>query len=219
LNIVIELMTTAASQVFPREWQQSTIESKKGKYLDIFSVTKDSVEWKTVETAVRRTLNVKIDTIERIQNTWLWDSYSKERDKIALKNGRPTEEKLLFHGTSKTDPKNIYNDEIGFDFRHSSGGMWGPGSYFATNASYSKGYSFNAGENKSQFFLVSVIVGEVHTCEPNAQIKLPPPKQHSGADFQVVRYDSVAGTTGGSLNYVIYDHRKAYPLYLITFSS
>eukprot|EP00349_Pseudokeronopsis_sp_Brazil_P008676 CAMPEP_0202969580 /NCGR_PEP_ID=MMETSP1396-20130829/15370_1 /ASSEMBLY_ACC=CAM_ASM_000872 /TAXON_ID= /ORGANISM="Pseudokeronopsis sp., Strain Brazil" /LENGTH=44 /DNA_ID= /DNA_START= /DNA_END= /DNA_ORIENTATION= len=31
----------------------------------------------------------------------------------------------LFHGTSKTDPKLIYEGKEGFDMRFSNGGMWG----------------------------------------------------------------------------------------------
>lgn len=50
---------------------------------------------------------------------------------------------MLWHGTSKTDPKLICQSEEGFDMRYANAGMWGHGNYFAVNASYSNnGYAF-----------------------------------------------------------------------------
>lgn len=51
--------------------------------------------------------------------------------------------KHLFHGTTETDPKNIYSCEDGLDMRHSNDGHNGYGIYFANNSAYSHNYSFD----------------------------------------------------------------------------
>lgn len=51
---------------------------------------------------------------------------------------------MLFHGTSRIDPKNIYEDvEQCFNINYSSDeNYFGRGIYFAENAQYSVNYSF-----------------------------------------------------------------------------
>ena len=49
--------------------------------------------------------------------------------------------KLMFHGSSGTDPKLIYGSEYGLDNRYSSDGcMYGRGIYLANNSKYSLSY-------------------------------------------------------------------------------
>ena len=36
-----------------------------------------------------------------------------------------SQEKFLYHGTTITDPKQIYEGKEGFDMRFSKGGLWG----------------------------------------------------------------------------------------------
>lgn len=50
-------------------------------------------------------------------------------------------ELTLFHGTKENPPENIYNNEMGFDIKYASKGMWGRAIYFAYNAKYSDGYA------------------------------------------------------------------------------
>jgi hypothetical protein len=110
-------------------------------------------------------------------------------------------------------------------------GMWGRGNYFAVNASYSHGYSHSTGD-KNVFFLASVLAGDVFTCPPDSNLtylpvcnmkltyfRMPPlQKRASKLGLAEERYDSVSGTTGGSVVYILYDNHKAYPKYLITYS-
>ena len=51
--------------------------------------------------------------------------------------------KLMFHGSTGTDPKLIYESEYGLDNRYSKPGMYGTGIYFADNSSYSFNYQYN----------------------------------------------------------------------------
>lgn len=70
--------------------------------------------------------------------------------------------KLLFHGTTRTDPKEIYESEYGIDFRFSREGLYGKGTYFADNSNYSNQYAFHCtGQpNTRQMFMCFVCVGE-----------------------------------------------------------
>jgi hypothetical protein len=129
---------------------------------------------------------------------------------------------MLFHGTSNTEPSKIYDDEFGFDMRHSSNGMWGPGIYFAVNASYSKDkYAYkNRTTSTRTIFMARVALGDVVELKNDPTIKLPPEKPLSqGKKFAVQRYDSIKGNTGGTDIYIIYENTRAYPEYLITFNN
>ena len=93
--------------------------------------------------------------------------------------------------------------------------MWGRGTYFASEASYSHhGFShYNAERGVSQLFLAHVLTGDSISLPPNRDIKMPPPKAGSN-----IRYDSVNGVTNGCLVYILYKLDMAYPAYLITYT-
>lgn len=94
--------------------------------------------------------------------------------------------------------------------------MWGTGTYFAVNASYSDAYAYSTGKEK-QILLAKVLTGETYRCQPDGSLNKPPLKTDSTGTFTDERYDSVSGNTNGSEIYVIYDHEKAYPAYLVTY--
>ena len=166
----------------------------------------------------------KVLCIERIQNLWLWDVYGQSRKRMSDKNSDEVNERELFHGTRNVPPVKIYNSEQGFDNRLSSRGMWGEGAYFAVRAAYSDRYAYTTPEGHKQMFLAKVITGITYKCPPDSSLKAPPKKSDhpsalhsSGSKFEDERYDSVSGNTDGSDIYVIYEHGKVYPAYLITY--
>jgi hypothetical protein len=53
----------------------------------------------------------------------LWENYQTEVAKIKNKLGKDPEIQLLWHGTSETPPKKIYEGEFGFDIRFYKAGM------------------------------------------------------------------------------------------------
>ena len=83
-------------------------------------------------------------------------------------------------------------------------------------------------------FLAQVITGITCKCPQNNSLKAPPKKSEyqslfstvfsntGGLKFEDERYDSVSGVTRGagreSEIYVIYEHGKVYPAYLITYT-
>ena len=181
-------------------------------------IDRSSKEWVQIKDRVHHTLKeANIINIQQIHNKWLWDVYAQSRFRLSTKNDGCTNEKLLFHGSRQTRPEQIYNSEKGFDFRFSNQGLWGEGAYFAVNAQYSDRYAYEPSSGRRQFFLARVLTGESYSCGEDRSLKKPPLKERNKM-FTDERYDSVHGKTGGSDIYVVYEHDKAYPAYLITYT-
>ena len=182
-------------------------------------VRPNSKEWNEEVGKVRKTLRgASVVRLERIQNKWLWERYSFARKRMLKTNKGHVNEKHLFHGTRSTPPEKVFRSEKGVDFRFSREGLWGTGSYFAVNASYSDRYAYitPGGINEKQMFICQVLAGDSYNAETNTDRSLRQPPLKSGGLFEE-RYDSVKGYTNGSHVYVVYDHEKVYPAYLVTY--
>ena len=157
--------------------------------------------------------NVKI---ERIQNKIIWRKYLDCGKQMMSFNDGILGEQILFHGSSTTNPEQIYRGDTSFDIRFSREGMWGKGNYFAANASYSHGFSFNAAGNYRKMLVAWVLTGRSYNSPPHKFDKPPLRRQEAGGIRR--RFDSVNGTTGGSKVFIIYDNSHSYPAYLITYT-
>ena len=205
--------TTA--EVVPSHWQPQS------KTTELFILPQGAPEWSQVFQKFQQTMpQARITSVQRIQNTWLWERYVQHRKRLHLKNSGVVNEKELFHGTRNNDPKLIYEGEDGFDMRYSTQGMWGVANYFAVNASYSHNYAHaNAATGHREMFLVKVLTGDSYNCAPNSTLRMPPPKPSSGGLSQLrTKYDTVTGITHGSQVFMTYDNEKAYPAYLIQYN-
>lgn len=190
---------------FPSEWKKS-----KNEDVQLCLISNDSKEWQNIERSFNITMSSKtITKIERVQNIVLWSEFY--RHGLFLDQQRERNEKCLWHGTRTTDPSKIYGNPTGFDPRYSNVGMWGQGTYFAETASYSDGYAFQNGDEK-QIFYCRVLLGEFILCPPDNTLRLPPINQNTQQN-----YDSVMGHTQNTNVYIIYDNKKAYPSYLVTY--
>lgn len=197
--------------LFPVEWEHPV------EALSIKAVIRGSDEWNIAVGRVHKSLpSAKVMKLERIQNQWLWERYAFSMERLSEKNHCVVHEEWLFHGTGSTSPEDIFLSEYGFDFRLSRPDrLWGAGVYFAVNASYSDKYAHQCAQNQTKKLLLArVLTGETFHCKPDRSLKRPPMKPL--ALFQ--HYDSVCGHTNGSNIYIIYDHEKAYPAYLITYA-
>ena len=199
------------------------------------AVSYGSKEWTKVETLVHATIPLaRIQTLERIQNKWLWDKYNFSKERMRQQNNGVINERYLFHGTSTTPLEKIYKSRQGFDFRFcSTQNLWGAGSYFAVSAKYSDAkYAYRSSSHGAkQLILAKVLTGEAYPSRtPEPTLTKPPVNRkkqlltmasatssNSSATFIDELYDSVRGHANGSDIYVIYDHDKAYPDYLITY--
>ena len=207
-----------ASELFnvPEHWSPQTSD------LAVMPVQGGSEEWNHVQDLVHNSLpRARIQSLERIQSTWLWEKYDSAKRRLLKVNAGAINEKELFHGTGKTSPHTIFKSEYGFDFRVAGEGrLWGEGAYFAVNASYSadQRYAHKPSKGLDQIILAKVLTG--HACElvPDGKRIMKRPPSHK--DDSSKCYDTVTGITeqsGGTRVYVVYDHDKSYPAYLITY--
>ena len=188
----------------------------------LIEVTPGSDEWnKEVNNFCKTLSGATVVKLERIQNKWLWERYSFAKKRMSKTNREHVNEKHLFHGTRTTPPEKVFRSEKGVDFRFSREGLWGIGSYFAVNASYSDAYAYArpGGSNVKQMFVCKVLTGESYNAEQSDRSLRQPPLKPipTHGSFEEERYDSVKGYTNQSYVYVVYDHEKVYPAYLVTY--
>ena len=145
--------------------------------------------------------------IERCENRKLYRKYCRERGGLA--------KKMLFHGTSNTDPEKVWNSESGFLRNYASLGMWGRATYFAESAVYSDKYAHAAAAGTDKVLLYcEVAVGESETRAADKTIVDAGTVPNSKPQRQ---YDSVQGSTLDTTVYMIYRDFRAYPSFLITY--
>ena len=211
-----QLQWPCVEDKYPPEWEPQTHD------FDLIAVRHKNLEWKSIEGLMKRTLqNIKIIQLHRIQNQQLWDKYALEKKHMSERNDGKVNEMKLFHGTRNTDPKVIVQAVRGIDFRYSRCDhplLWGAGAYFAVNASYSDRYCYiDDSSGMKQLLLVRVLTG--YSCRyekrNDPDLRKPPPLSQGSH----VLYDTINGYTNGSTVYVVYDHDRAYPAYLITYYS
>ena len=196
--------------LLPREWEPQTDNTE----LKRVTAKSSPSEWVKVVSVVKKTMKeAKIVKIERIQNKYLYHKYALCKRRMHEKNDGQVNEKWLFHGSRGVSPEIIYKSEHGFDFRYSGdSSYWGKGAYFAVNASYSGGsYAFQSSERHRKMLIAFVLTGDSIRMERDSTLFAPPKKEDGNS------YDSVNGVTCGSQVYIVYDHDKSYPAYLITF--
>ena len=199
----------------PAHWQSQTAE------VVLNLVKPNTEEWQKEVTNIRKTLKgVTVVRLERIQNKWLWERYMFARRRMLKTNKGFVNEKHLFHGTRSTEPEKVFRSEKGVDFRFSREGLWGTGAYFAVNASYSDAYAYSTpgGINEKQMFICQVLTGDCYDAGTTTDKSLRQPPLKSSQGHEPKTYDSVKGYTNGSYVYVVYDHEKVYPAYLVTYS-
>ena len=217
---IINYHVAAAEQPaveLPPEWEPQT------QNLQLCQVAQGSPEWNRVVGNFQSTLpSMRVIKVTRIQNKWLWERYVQHKQRLSYKNGGNVNERELFHGTGRNDPKLIYEGEDGFDMRFSREGMWGRANYFAVNASYSNSYAHTRSDWTKEMFMVKLLTGDSYQCSSDPSIRLPPEKSgmmgSGGSHCGRARYDTVTGHTGGSQVFMAYDNDKAYPAYLIQYS-
>ena len=199
----------------PPEWEMQI------KTTQLFHIQTGTPEWDRVSGKFKETMsNVRLVSIQRIQNRWLWEKYVQHKERMQQKNAGRINEKELFHGTSSTPPDQIYDSEEGFDMRYCAKGMWGQANYFAASARYSDAYAYAEQNGRKVMFLAKVLTGDTYTSEADKSLRMPPLKDVTsvvGVQLRQVRYDTVSGYTRGFQVYMTYSNDKAYPAYLIKY--
>ncbi|KAM8974741.1 zinc finger CCCH-type antiviral protein 1-like [Pelodytes ibericus] len=188
---------------YPSNWDPTAIPEFGHKLVDIVPV---SPEYSAIKNLFHSTISgYVVKKIQRIQNLGLWQVYQWQKGQLKKGNrGVDVAERQLFHGTSSTHVTAICNQNFDWRICGTHGTVYGQGSYFATDASYSHNYSPDDGRGKRAMFVARVLVGNF--VRGNANLRLPPSPYNSCVDN--VLQPSI---------FVVFEKHQIYPEYLIEY--
>ncbi|NXC48343.1 PAR12 polymerase, partial [Penelope pileata] len=190
----------------PAHWDKSALPELGFKLIDLDS---SSNEYKEVKENFQRTMpKTDIKKICRIQNPSLWELYQWQREQMQKSNGGKTNERLLFHGTSKKHIDAICQQNFDWRICGLNGTVYGKGSYFARDASYSHNYCTEYLCTRTMF-LARVLVGD-STVGRSSYVR-PPLKDDQNF------YDSCVDNCLNPSIFVIFEKQQVYPEYLIEY--
>ncbi|KAM4748713.1 protein mono-ADP-ribosyltransferase PARP12-like [Rhinophrynus dorsalis] len=195
---------------FPLHWDMEQLPDVGYK---LVSLDKASDEYNKVKDLFHNTLRtVSIHSIERIQNPSLWEVYQWQKEQMKKKNGgKDVDERQLFHGTSDKLTDAICQQNLDWRICGLHGSMYGKGSYFARDASYSHTYSTQSFSQVRAMFLARVLVGDFTA--GNSSYLRPPAKQLSSSGL----YDSCVDVVLNPSIFIIFEKHQIYPEYLIKY--
>ena len=194
---------------FLNMWSSTECDSK------IFSretVEQGTYEYNFVCSMLQHSMSPKIQKVERIENSTLWQKYELKKMQLLLENDgddSKLSEQYLFHGTKLEvlDPISEQN----LDWRlyaTNVGCMYGRGCYFTYQASTADGY---ASGHPKVILVMMVLIGEA--CVGNSSMDLPPENSRTGRPF-----DSTVNKSNGANIFVKYDNDEYYPAYAVHYT-
>uniref|UniRef100_A0A3Q3FPN0 Poly [ADP-ribose] polymerase n=1 Tax=Kryptolebias marmoratus TaxID=37003 RepID=A0A3Q3FPN0_KRYMA len=193
--------------LLPPHW-----DDMKNDIVKLFPLTPGSTEYNNVD-GKGKVLCSNCLQIERVQNTTLWQSYQLLKKHLEVKNKHTKNEQLLYHGTAATSIDLINHKGFNRSYAGQHGAMYGKGSYFAVNPSYSaQNYAQLDASGHKRMYQARVLVGDY--TQGRSGMITPPAKSGNAADL----YDSVTDRPNNPSMFVVFNDIQAYPEYLITFT-
>ncbi|XP_058639315.1 protein mono-ADP-ribosyltransferase PARP15 [Onychostoma macrolepis] len=121
-------------------------------------------------------------------------------------------EMILYHGTSEASCSLIMKSNFNRNFAGQNATVYGHGTYFAVNASYSAQdtYAVPAADGTQLMFVARVLTGNYTLGK--ADMRTPPVRVAPD-----LCYDSVVDNVQNPTMFVVFHDCQAYPDYLITF--
>ncbi|RXN19008.1 poly [ADP-ribose] polymerase 14-like protein [Labeo rohita] len=180
--------------------------------LKVTDLDLSSAEYRNVKVNFKRTVTKTVLKIQRIQNINLRRLYEVRKKELENKNGSMgAGEKILYHGTSKESCTSIMKMNFNRSLAGQNATIYGQGTYFAVNASYSANptYAVPAADGTQCMFVACVLTG-YHT---QGQMDMVMPPVRLAQDH----YDSVVDNMQNPSMFVVFHDCQAYPDYLITF--
>ncbi|KAK2850420.1 hypothetical protein Q7C36_009203 [Tachysurus vachellii] len=199
-----------ASENLPKEWDvMASSELHKVCPLQV-----GSQEYNDVLVQFRKTCNQNVLSIQRVQNPRMWKNYQNNKQYMEQMNGHQNNERMLFHGTREESINHINQNGFNRSYAGKNAAVYGKGTYFALNASYSaqNTYSVPNAQGQKHMYYCKVLAGD-YTLGNSAMID-PPAKTANGTDL----YDTVVDNTVAPTIFVVFRDYHAYPDYLITFT-
>ncbi|XP_073764125.1 protein mono-ADP-ribosyltransferase PARP14 isoform X2 [Danio rerio] len=187
---------------------------RQNEHLKVVDLDQQSAEYQTVKADFKKTIKQTVLKIERIQNINLRRLYEARKSELEIKNDPAVGagEKILYHGSAQASCSSIMSTNFNRNFAGQNATVFGHGTYFAVNASYSAQatYAVPAADGTQLMFVARVLTG--HYAQGLGNMKTPPVRV---APDQF--YDSVVDNTQDPTMFVVFHDCQAYPDYLITF--
>lgn len=198
------------ADIYPQTWDAEAMpEIGCGKVL----VSDTSSEFSEIVSNFKKTVSGHVvKKMWRLQNPSLWQVFQWQKEQMKkLIQGRDVKEMRLFHGTQKTHIDAICNQNFDWRICGTHGTVYGQGSYFARDASYSHNYSTPTSSGTRTMFVARVLVGDYVTGDP--QMKRPPVRPGSSARC----YDSCVDNPMNPAIFVVFEKHQIYPEYLLEY--
>lgn len=192
----------------------------------LFTVAPDSAEFQTVAARFAETLQTRdVDKIERVENGVLHEMFTLQQDAVSrqlhpsataadVDAAQDVVQRTLFHGTQAVEQIVGSTDGQGFLpmlAGTSTGAVYGDGTYFARDASYSDGFARTLPTGQKQMLLVNVIVGRWTVGKQGMKVCPTVPGE------QYARFNSLVNNVADPTIFVVQHSSQAYPTHLITY--
>ena len=129
--------------------------------------------------------------------------------------GRFVNERQLFHGTNPEIVEAICKQNFDWRLHGKNATVYGEGSYFALNSSYSDRYAKEDSKGSKFMFVAKVLVGSYTT--GHSSYRRPPSKEPSNPASDL--YDSCVDDRSFPTIFVVFDTDQFYPEYIIEYST
>eukprot|EP00620_Florenciella_sp_RCC1587_P002415 CAMPEP_0182600144 /NCGR_PEP_ID=MMETSP1324-20130603/90840_1 /TAXON_ID=236786 /ORGANISM="Florenciella sp., Strain RCC1587" /LENGTH=852 /DNA_ID=CAMNT_0024818055 /DNA_START=113 /DNA_END=2671 /DNA_ORIENTATION=- len=177
--------------------------------------------------------NCKIFSVKRVENIHLWTSFAAKRQTMRLRanaEGRSWPEgygleQRLFTGADKYSLASICSGGFNRSFAGKNACLFGKGTYFARDASYSAcpQYSAPDAEGVQRMLMCKVLTGEFCLGAKDSPVPGPDPrggKPNYRIPSQQLYYDSSCGQTEHlPILWVTFNDAQAYPEYQVEFNA
>ena len=141
-------------------------------------------------------------------------AFFRKRENMETKVRANILERELFHGTDPSDVDKICKQNFDWRICGKNASVYGAGSYFAVNASYSNKYARrNVSGSRYSMFLAKVLVGSY--VRGDKSYRRPPPKNPSNPTSDL--YDSCVNNKLKPEIFVVFDIDQCYPSYVIEY--
>lgn len=169
----------------------------------LVKLPKNSAEYMMVVQNIDMTLRNKIDSVERVQNPYLWGSYLLKKEEYMNYPGfGVVNEEKLFHATAKENVYSIVQNN--FDWRRTKRTRYGHGVSFSPSAEYANTYCNQKVRSVRALILARVLVKMA--TKGHYGTKLPPPPN-----------DTTTGKNGKVV--VKYADNEFYPEYVVYYTN
>ncbi|KAG9472240.1 hypothetical protein GDO78_020587 [Eleutherodactylus coqui] len=198
------------TDLYPRTWQTEAM-PEIGCQKVLVSAT--SSEFSEIVGSFTKTVSGHVvKRMWRLQNPSLWQVFQWQKEQMKKANqGRDVKEVQLFHGTEKLHVDAICNQNFDWRICGTHGTVYGQGSYFARDASYSHDYCTPTPSGARMMFVARVLVGDFVV--GNYKMKRPPQRPGSSTQY----YDSCVDDVSSPSIFVVFEKHQIYPEYLLEY--